>query len=60
MVTDLIVGLCMELQIKFLHDMIKQSPVAIQFGNYVTLNKKLILGVRQISILFKLLLHSTW
>ena len=52
-------GIWLELQIKFLHDMIKQSPVAIQFGNYVTLNKKLILGVRQITIAVKFLFQST-
>ncbi|CAG7729843.1 unnamed protein product, partial [Allacma fusca] len=33
-----------QLEVKFLHDMIKRKPCSIKFGSYAILNKSLILG----------------
>ncbi|CAG7825983.1 unnamed protein product [Allacma fusca] len=35
----------LQLEVKFLHDMIQQKPCLIKFGSFATLNKKLILGI---------------
>ncbi|CAG7825216.1 unnamed protein product [Allacma fusca] len=35
----------LQLEVKFLHDIIKQKPCLIKFGSYATLNKGLFLGV---------------
>ncbi|CAG7817715.1 unnamed protein product, partial [Allacma fusca] len=34
-----------QLEVKFLHDMINQNPCLIKFGTYVTFDKNLILGI---------------